>query len=64
MRNKLQSYQIIFCCRNKKKYSVMIDRQNLFDQPVRSNLITYGSIKKIATGYGDDYAGGCSLDYN
>ena len=47
-----------------KKYNVMIDRQNLLDQPVRNNLITYDSIPKIATGQGDDYTTGCLLDCN
>ena len=42
----------------------MIDGQNVFDQPLRNNLITYNSIQKIATGQGDDYTKGCLLDYN
>ena len=36
----------------------------LFDQPVKSNLITYGNIRKIFTGQGDDYTTGCQLNYN
>ena len=32
-----------------KSYNVMIDRQNFFDQPVRHKLMTYDSIRKIAT---------------
>ena len=28
----------------------MINGQNIFDQPVRNNLIIYGSIQTIATG--------------
>ena len=42
----------------------MIDEQNFFDQPVRSDLVTYDSIRKIATGQGYDYTTGCLLDYN
>ena len=42
----------------------MIDGQNVFDQPVKSDLITYDNIRKIATGQGDDYATGFLLDYN
>ena len=38
----------------------MIDRKNLFDQPVRIDLI----IRKIATGEGDDYTTGYLLDCN
>ena len=41
----------------------MIDGRNLFDQPVRKNLITYGNIQKITFGQGDDYTTGCIL-YN
>ena len=47
-----------------KGYNVMIDGQNLFDQPVKSYLRTYENIKETATGQGDDYTTGCLLDYN
>ena len=47
-------------CRN----NVMIDGQNLFDQPVKNNLITYDNIWKITTGQGDYFTTGCLLDYN
>ena len=36
-----------------KGYNVMIDGQNFFDQPVKSNLKTYDNIRKIASGQGD-----------
>ena len=42
----------------------MIDGQNLFNQPIRNNLITYNNTRKIATDQGDDYTIGCLLDYN
>ena len=42
----------------------MIDRQYFFDQPVRNNLITSDSIRKIATGQENDYTTGCLMDYN
>ena len=42
----------------------MLDRQNVFDQPVKNNLITYDSIWNIATGQGDDCTTDCLLDYN
>ena len=35
--------------------NVMIDGLNFFNQPVKDNLITYGNIRKIAAGQGDDY---------
>ena len=41
----------------------MIDRQNFFDEPVKNDLRTYDSIKKIATGQ-EEYTTGCLLDYN
>ena len=34
-----------------------------FDSPVKSSIITYDSILKIATGEGDDCTTGCLLDY-
>ena len=39
----------------------MIDGQNIFDQPVRNNLIIYDN---IAIGQVDSYTTGCLLDYN
>ena len=40
----------------------MINGENVFDQPVKNNTITYENIRKIATGQGDDYTTGCLLD--
>ena len=42
----------------------MIDEQNVFNQPVKSNSITYDIIPKIANDQGDDYTPSCLLDYN
>ena len=42
----------------------MIDRQNVYDQQGRNDLITYDNLQKIATGQGDDYTTACLLDYN
>ena len=41
----------------------MIDGKNFFEQPLKTDLKTYDTIQKIATGQGDDYATGCLLDY-
>ena len=41
----------------------MVDGRNFFDQPINSMNETYESIRKIATGKGDDYTTGCLLDY-
>ena len=42
----------------------MIDRQNVYDQQGRNDLITYDNLQKIETGQGDDYTTACLLDYN
>ena len=42
----------------------MINGQNIYNQPVKSNLRTYDNIGKIATGQRDDYTTSCLLDYN
>ena len=46
-----------------KDYNIMINGENFFDQPIKNNKVTYESIRKIATGQGDDYTTGCLLDY-
>ena len=46
-----------------KNYNVMSDGINFFDQPVKNDLRTYGNIKKIANGQGDDCTTGCLLDF-
>ena len=57
--NEEVTNDVIFDC-----YNVMIDGRNFFDQPVRSYLITYYNIQKIATGQRDDCTTGCLLEYN
>ena len=46
-----------------KDYNVMINGENFFNQPIKSNDVTYENIRKIATGQGDDLTTGCLLDY-
>ena len=46
-----------------KYHNVMINGENVFDQPIKNNKLTYENIRKIATGQGDDYTTGCLLDY-
>ena len=46
-----------------KDYNIMINGENFFDQPIKNNKVTYESIRKIATGQGNDYTNGCLLDY-
>ena len=40
----------------------MINGRNIFDQPIKKDLISYGKVKKISTGWRDDYTTGCLLD--
>ena len=46
-----------------KDYNIMINGENVFDQPIKNNKVTYDNIRKIATSQGDDYTTGCLLDY-
>ena len=45
-------------------YNVMIDGNNFFGQPVKSNLRTYVSTWKTATGQEDHCTTGSLLDYS
>ena len=47
-----------------KDYNVKIDGKNFFDQPVKSSIKAYESVRKIATGQGDDYTTVFLVDYN
>ena len=42
----------------------MINRKNIFDQPINNMIKTYEKIRKITIGQGDDYTTGCLLDYS
>ena len=45
-----------------KGYNVMANGKFFFNQPVKSNKVTYENIRKIATGQGEDYRTGCLLE--
>ena len=47
-----------------KDYNVLINGENVFDQPIKNNKVTYENIKKIATDQGHDYTTGYLLDYS
>ena len=47
-----------------KIYNIMINGENVFDQPIKNNKVTYENIRNIATGQGDDYTTGCLVDYS
>ena len=42
----------------------MVNGENVFDQSIKNNKVTYEDIRKIATDQGDDYTTGCLLDYS
>ena len=46
-----------------KNYNVMIDGKNVFEQPVKTDKVTYENIRKISAGQENDYTTGCLLDY-
>ena len=46
-----------------KDYNIMTNGENVFDQPIKNNKVTYENIRKIATGQRDDNTAGCLLDY-
>ena len=41
----------------------MIDGRNFYDQPINDTIKQYDEVRKVSTGYGDDYTAGCLLDY-
>ena len=46
-----------------RDYNVMINIENVFDQPIKNNKVIYENIRRIAAGLGDDYTTACLLDY-
>ena len=46
-----------------KDYNIMINGENVFDQPIKNNKVRYKNIREIATGQGDDYTTSCLIDY-
>ena len=46
-----------------KNYNILIDGRNFYDQPINDLLKQYDEVRKVSTGYGDDYTTGCLLDY-
>ena len=58
------SYKRYYLPSVEMKDSVLIDEQNVFDQPVKNNLRSFDMIWKSATGQREDHTSGCLLDYN
>ena len=47
-----------------KKYNVIIDGRNFYDNPMESDIEKYRELKKVMIGKGEDYTTGSLLDYN
>ena len=63
--NRRTSYKRYYLPLVEIKYdNIVSDRQNVFDQSIKNNLITSDNIQKIPIGQGNDYMNGCLLDYN
>ena len=45
-------------------YNVIINGENLYDQPIDSDIKRYKTIRKLTTGQVEDYTTGCLLDYD
>ena len=46
-----------------KNYNVRIDGRNFYDQQINDIMKQYNEIRKVSTGYGDDYTTSCLLNY-
>ena len=47
-----------------KKYNVIIDGRNFYDNPIESDIEKYRELKRVMIGKGEDYTTGYLLDYN
>ena len=47
-----------------KKYNVIIDGRNFYDNPIESDIEKYRKLKKVMIGKGKDYTTGSLLDFN
>ena len=47
-----------------KKYNVIVDGRNFYDNPIESDIEKYRELKKVMTGKGEDYTTGSLLDYD
>ena len=68
MHTEQVTINIFFPTLEIKDYNVMIDGKNFLDQPIKHDTRIYDSIRKNATGQGNDYitvhkSKSCLLDY-
>ena len=47
-----------------KKYNVIIDGRNFYDNPIEGDIEKYRGLKKVMIGKGEDYTTGSLLDYH
>ena len=47
-----------------KKYNVIIDRRNFYDNPIESDIEKYRELIKVMIGKGEDYTTGSFFDFN
>ena len=47
-----------------KKYNVIIDGRNFYDNQIESDIGKYRELKKVMIGKGEDYTTGSLLDYD
>ena len=47
-----------------KKYNVIINGKNLYDEPTDSDVKRYEETRKLTTGQGEDCTTGCLFDYD
>ena len=47
-----------------KKYNVIIDGRNFYDNPIESDIEKYRELKKVMIGKGEDYTTRSLLDYD
>ena len=59
------SKRVYYLPRNDlKKYYVIIDERNFYDNPMESDIEKYRELKKVMIGKGEDYTTGSLLDYD
>ena len=46
-----------------ENYNLLNDGRNFYDQSINDIIKQYDEVRKVSTGYGDDYTTGCLLDY-
>ena len=61
-RNTRQKYYLLRI--DLKKYNVIIDGRNFYDNQIESHIEKYRELKKVMIGKGEDYTIGSLLDYD